>query len=269
MPSLAEATESAVVKLLNCADSGSGKTGSLASLIDAGYNVRILAFDCKVSTIAGFVKDKSKLANVHFIELRDEMQLVGGKLILKKVSGFQRAMDALDKGGDLWGAGSAIPPVSQWTSRDILVIDTLAQAGRASLQMVMQANGAAMKHPEIQHYGTAMENIEKLVGQLTSPLLPCHVIVNTHLSPASDNGLKFYPEALGSKLNPKVPRYFDNMVTMSVGMDGKTRKFKTDKDGLFLCKTARPVKPEYPIETGLRDLFEDLLGRKTSEILAS
>lgn len=263
MPSMIDHISNSVVKVICAADSGAGKTGALASLIDAGLNVRVLDFDNGLSVLRGFVKDKGKLANVHYVDqLTDELKLVAGRIGIVKAPAFQRAMDALDKGGkDYWGAD--IPPLLEWTPRDVLVIDSYSMAGRTCLQMVMQANAKGMSHPEIQHYGTAMENLEKWVGILSSSVVKCHVILNTHITNVEGTA-KLYPEALGSKLGPKLGRYFDNMVSISVSA-GK-RVFRTDKDGLLALKTAVPLPETLPIETGWKDIFEKLTGKKIGEL---
>lgn len=264
MPSLTGHESNNVVKVLCPADSGTGKTGALASLVDAGLNVRILDFDNGLSTLKGHVRDKSKLANVHYVDqLQDEMQLVAGRIGIKKAPAFQRAMDSLDKGGkDYWGAD--IPPLAAWTQRDVLVIDSLSMAGRMSLEMVLAANGKGFSAPEIQHYGTAMENIEKWIGMLTSSAVKCHVIFNTHVTTVEGDA-RLFPEALGSKLSPKIGRYFDN--TISIQLVGGKRVFQTKKAGLLPLKTAKPLNETYPIETGWKGIFEGLLGRKIEELL--
>lgn len=263
MPSMTEHASNSIVKAICAADSGAGKTGALASLVDAGLNVRVLDFDNGLSVLKGYVKDKAKLANVHYVDkLTDELKLVGGRIGITRAPAFQRAMDALDKGGkDFWGAD--IPPLVSWTPRDVLVIDSYSMAGRTCLQMVMQANAKGMGHPEIQHYGTAMENLEKWVGILSSSVVNCHVILNTHITNVEGTA-KLYPEALGSKLGPKLGRYFDNMVSISVAA-GK-RVFRTDKDGLLALKTAVPLPETLPIETGWKDIFEKLTGKKIGEL---
>lgn len=263
MPSMTEHESCLVVKAICAADSGSGKTGALASLIDAGLNVRFLDFDNGLSVLRGYVKDKTKLANVHYVDkLTDELKLVAGRIGIAKAPAFQRAMDALDKGGkDFWGAD--IPPLLQWTPRDVLVVDSYSMAGRTCLQMVMQANAKGMGHPEIQHYGVAMENLEKWVGILSSSVIKCHVILNTHITNVEGTA-KLYPEALGSKLGPKLGRYFDNMVSISVS--GGKRVFRTDKDGLLALKTAVPMPETLPIETGWKDIFEAITGKKIGDL---
>lgn len=257
MPSMLEHESNSLSKLLVVADSGSGKTGSLAPLVDDGYNIRVLDFDNGMSVLKGFVKKRENLGNVHYIVLRDEFQLRGGMLGIKKAAAFQRAMDALDKGGDLWGEGSGIPPLKDWGPKDILVVDSLGLMGRASLNMVLQANGVLAKPPEIQHWGTAMENIEKFIGQITSDSVGCNVIVNTHTY-TPNNSTRPAPSALGDKLGPQVPKYFDNMIALAV-VGGK-RQFRTKSDGLLALKTSVPMQDTYPIETGYRDIFKALQG---------
>jgi hypothetical protein len=243
---------------MNCADSGAGKSGALASLLDEGLQVRVLDFDNGLSTVAGYVKDKSKLKNLTYVTLQDKLKLTGSIVGIQKASAFQRGMDALDGKADAWD-GITLPAVTEWTPEHVLVLDTLSMAGRASLQMVMQMNGKGFSAPELQHYGTAMENIEKLVAILTSSAVNCHVIINTHLT-SVEGTAKLYPEALGSKLGPKLGKYFDNMITL--GVTGGSRTFKTVKDGLFACKTAKPLKDTYPLETGLASIFKDLTGKQ-------
>lgn len=252
-----------IVKVLCASDSGSGKSGSLASLVDAGLNLRILDFDNGLSVLKGFVKNKANLANVHFVDrLQDEVKLVAGRIGISKAPAFQRAMDALDKGGkDYWGAD--IPPLKDWTARDVLVVDSLTMAGRASLQMVMQANAAGLKSPEIQHYGTAMENIEKWIQMITSSAVPCHVIVNTHVTNIEGDA-RLYPDALGSKLPPKVGRYFDNVV--AIRLTGGKRVFLTQKDGLLPLKTAVPLPESIPIDEGWKVIFEKVTGKTIDKI---
>lgn len=258
MSSLADHRSASTVKLLVVGESGAGKSGGLASLIDAGLRLRILDFDDGLSPLAGFVKDKSKLANAHFISLRDKLELMGGKFVIKKASGFADAMSTLMKGGDKWGVGSGIPSAYEWGPQDVLVVDSLSMMGRSALLMVMEANGAAMKVPEIQHYGLAMEQMEKFVGEMTSPAIGCHIIFNTHVSTSKATMLPC-PEVLGDKLGPKIPRYFDNMVSLSVTNGKRTYKTKTDS-GMAL-KTAKPLDPIYPLETGLADIIRGLTGK--------
>jgi len=263
---MTEHESSTLVKAMCAADSGSGKTGSLCSLIEAGFHVRILDFDNKLSVIRGHVKDKAKLANVHYVDkLQDSFQLTAGKLGIKKAAAFQRAMDALDKGGKEYWGSDTIPPLLQWTQRDILVVDSYSMAGRSALLMVMQANAAQFKTPEIQHYGVAMDDLEKWLQVLMSSAVPCHVIVNTHIT-GIEGEARLYPQGLGSKGPPNYGKHVDNLIGLRL-VAGE-RKFLTKKDGLLALKTATPLAESYPIATGWVDIFEGLTGKKVQEILA-
>lgn len=264
MPSLVDHESNQVFKGMCAADSGSGKTGALASLVDAGFNLRILDFDNGLSVLKGYVKNKANLANVHYVDrLQDDIKLVAGRIGFQKAPAFQRAMDALDKGGkEFWGAD--IPPVDEWTPREVLVLDSLTMCGRTSLQMVLVANAAGLKSPEIQHYGTAMENVEKLVMSLMASTVKCNVIINTHIT-SVEGDARLYPDALGSKLPPKIGKYTDNIIGLR--LQAGTRSFLTQKDGLLPLKSAVPLPEKLPIDTGWVTIFEKITGKTVKELL--
>lgn len=261
MPSLANHPQGRLVKAICMADSGSGKTGSLASLVDAGYNLRILDFDGKASIIANYCKKPENLEGSSAIPLQDDFKLgVGGRVAIKKADAFNNGMKLLNKWED---DGVDYGSVESWTEKEVLVIDTLGMMGRSSLNMVLFANGYMNKPPEIQHWGTAMENVEKVVAQLCSDSIPCHVIVNCHIDlreAATGGVIKAYPDALGAKLGPKISRYFNTQITLSVR--GGVRKFQLDKDGIIPCKMQKPMtEKDLPIETGWAQLFKHFTGK--------
>lgn len=266
MSSLEDETVVNIVKAMCAANSGTGKTGSLACLVDAGFNLRFLDFDHGVKVLRGFVTKRENLANVHMVDgLTDDLGLIAGRLGVTKASAFQRAMDALDKGGEeYWGeAGAHIPPLKEWTQRDVLVLDSLTFLGRSALLLAMAVDNKGFKQPEIQHYGVAMENMERLLGRLTGDAMPCHFICNTH---TQLDGTVIYPSALGSKLPPKVGRYFNTVVSLSITSGDRT--FKTSKDGLLPLKTEVPLPETLPIATGWKTIFETITGKTLEELLA-
>ena len=57
MPALSDHQSSQTTKMLFIGDSGSGKTGALASLAAAGYNLRILDVDNGVDILANLLRD--------------------------------------------------------------------------------------------------------------------------------------------------------------------------------------------------------------------
>lgn len=258
MPSLNNHPGVDVVKMLVVGDSGTGKTGGLASLVDAGYKLRILDFEAKLEPLIGYAKQKTKLADISYITLKDEYKVVGSMMSISKATSFQLALKALNK----WEDGEQdLGPVTSWNKSDVLVIDALSSMSRAAMNMVLLANNHFGKPPELQHWGAAMDTIEKVIGNLTNPaIVPCHLVMLTHVTVQESEGgglVKAYPEALGSKLNPKVGRYFNNLIGLS--LQGGEKTYKTKKDGLLACKTSKPIKDRYSLETGMAEMFKDLL----------
>ena len=73
MPSLANHQSNQFTKLLLIGDAKSGKTGSLVSLVKAGYKLRILDFDNLLDILKFKVMEEcpDKLDNVEFVTVRD------------------------------------------------------------------------------------------------------------------------------------------------------------------------------------------------------
>lgn len=259
MPSLDQIVADDKINLLQVSESGGGKTGSLASLVDAGFKVRILDFDKGVQPIAGYTKNKANLRNVNVVQLSDRYKpMTPGPMLtamgIKQANAFSNGMKALDSWPDDLG------PIESWGRDCILVIDSLSFMGKAALNSVLLMNGYINKAPETQHWGAAMDSIERVLARLTSDEVTCHVIVNTHVDLRGQEGSaiqRAYPMALGAKLSPKIGTFFNNLVSYKTSGTGK-REIKTKTDGLLVCKTSAPTKESYPIETGLADLFRDL-----------
>ena len=76
MPSLDQHHSSKLVKVLYIGDSGTGKTGSLASLVGAGYVLKILDLDNGLDALVQFVrKDRPERQSfVDFETVRDVYQ---------------------------------------------------------------------------------------------------------------------------------------------------------------------------------------------------
>lgn len=272
MPSLDQIASGGPVKLLIVGDSGNGKTGGLASLVDAGYKLRILDFEEGIAPLAGFVKDKEKLKNVSVHQLKDQFRIAGNQIAIKKAPAFQTGMGLLNDWKEPDGA--TLGPIQSWGLDTIFVLDTLGSFSRSSLNMVLQANAKLTGNPEIQHYGTAMDNVEKSLDMLTNKeLVPCHVVVIAHLAYVEEKDskgqpypAKAFPETIGAKLNPKVARKFNNMIALQ--RTGNQREYRTKTAGLVSCKTAVQIAEKYPLETGLAEIFRDLQGAKSLGPLA-
>lgn len=121
MASIRNHTSTDVTKLLLVGDSGSGKTATLATLANAGYNLRILDFDDGLAILPEFLLD-SAVDRVSFVTLKDP---------IGKADAFRKSANLIGN----WKDGDEdFGPVNKWTSKDVLVIDSLTLMGEAALR---------------------------------------------------------------------------------------------------------------------------------------
>lgn len=250
------------ISMLYLGESGSGKTGSIASLAEAGYKIRLLDFD-KGTEILGNMLSKSPeaLARVDVEKCLDTFEQGADKSIKWKASdkgnmAYPKALTTLDKWPEL---GSA----KEWGLDTVVVLDSLTFLGEAIMRYVLSMNGKfgttwdPKAGPTEPNWGSAIGLQEDFLALLTSNL-KCHLIVTAHLKTQKRAGVDVpVPSALGQKLPPNVATYFNH--TLLAQSKGGVRKILTVAPGLLELKSAAPksVKPEYPLETGLADYFKD------------
>lgn len=265
MPSLTAHKESKSIKLLLIGDSGSGKTGALASLAKAGYNIRILDFDNGLDILANLLKsDPEAEKRVTFQTLTDKLKAVNGIMLPSGVpTAFTRAMNLLTN----WKTPEEdLGNVATWDQNTVLVIDSLTFMSEAAFRL-SEVTGN-YKDPR-QTYGEAQDRVESCLGYLYSDEVKCHVIVNSHIAyiEAAPNITKGYPSSVGKALSPTIPRYFNTVLQsrlVGVGTNAK-RVIASVPNGIIDLKTPLPVgdlPAELPIETGLATFFEKLRGGK-------
>jgi hypothetical protein len=95
----------------------------------------------------------------------------------------------------------------------------------------------------------------------------CHVIITSHLTfmESETGGVRGYPNALGSKLPPKVGRYFNTILLAKSMGSGQSmrRKIRTVSEGTIELKNPDPynVPAELDLSSGLREFFKIITGR--------
>lgn len=267
MPTLMDAESSSVIKMLNIGESGSGKTGSLASLAKAGYNLWILDYDAGLmskNALGDALKDDPLArARVTFESPRDTIIPVNGLPKLKPpIHAYKDAGKILTE----WKA-------TDFTPKDILILDTLTSFSEAAFTEALMTGGRLNQRPQLQDYGWCADSVKLFIEMLTSPDLNCHVIVNTHVKwfasdEESQTQAKGLPNAKGQEISRIVSRYFNTVIlSRSFGSGPATRRqISTQPQGVVEVKTSAPssVKAAYPIDTGLADLFKDILGHGPS-----
>lgn len=266
MPSLKSQQAGEYVKLLAIGDSKSGKTGSLISLVEAGYKVRILDYDNLLDILHGLVLSKcpDKIDNVSFIPLRDKRKTTAvGPIIDGQPKAFIDGMKLLDNWKD---EGVDLGPPAKWGKDCVLVIDSLSRMCDAAFDFRLPLTPKGKGSGEIDlraTYGDAQDAVENMLAMLTSDSFETNVIVIAHvLYMEMENGeKKGFPQGVGQKLSPKIPQYFPSVMLYDK-VAGK-RVIKTNSTPLIDLANPKPfaVGPSYPIETGLAEIFNILLGK--------
>jgi len=265
MASLADHQSNDFVKLLLLGDAKSGKTGSLVSLVKAGYNLRILDFDNLLDVLKFFIlqeNDPALLDKVDFRSLRDKRKASPvGSIISGSPKAFVDGMKMLDnwKYDDI-DLGSP----ADWGPDSILVLDSLSRFCDAAYDWAdaMTPAGKSGDKDTRAIYGMAQDAVENTLALMTSPNFKTNVIVIAHGQYMELEGQtpKIFPQGVGQKLSPKIPQYFPNYIRYR--NQGGSRKIQLKSDGLIDLANTNPMKleTELPIETGLATIFETLRG---------
>lgn len=213
------------LKILNVGETGAGKTGALAALCAAGFNVRAIDLESGIETLVNLLNDpkakypKEAISRLRWRTLTERMRVLNGNLVPMSATVYPAMINMFEKWtGDFrydpaaceaaW-KGEAREPTEQelrgyfkcsdslgsiysWSSKDVLAIDTLTGAGDAAVNhhLMMQGKlGAPRSSMEgMRDAGTAQSLIEKLLQFMRDDNLKCNVVVNTHLNWAKEDG---------------------------------------------------------------------------------
>lgn len=259
MPSLANHQSNDYTKLLIIGDSGSGKTGSLASLACASYKLRILDLDNGLDILKAYVARDcpANLSNVEFRTLRDARKASpAGPIIDGQPKAFISAIKMLDR----WkydDTDLGVP--AEWGPDCILVVDSLTMLSDSAFDWrePLTPRGKSGDYDKRATYFDAQKAIEDVLALLTSESFRTNVIVISHVKymDLPDGGKKGFPTAVGSALSPTIPRYF-NAVALCETTGGK-RKIKTVPTAMIDLKNPRPfaMAASYDVGTGLAEFF--------------
>lgn len=258
MASLSEHHSGKLAKLMYIGDSGTGKTGSLTSLVAAGYKLRILDMDNGLDVLAQFVRKEcpDKINNVDYETRRDAYRIgPSGPVVSGTPKAFLDSLKLLTE----WSDGTK---PSDWGEDTFLVIDSLSAMGRAAFAWARGLNPSA-KDPR-QWYFSAQQALEDMIMLLTSEAFATNVVIISHVSyqELHDGSTKGYANAIGRAMGPVIPKYFNSLLLAESIGQGKNvkRRIKTVPTGVIDLKTPAPFKidAEYPLETGLAAIVKEL-----------
>jgi len=264
MPSLADHQSNEFTKLLLIGDAKSGKTGSLVSLVKAGYKLRILDMDNLLDILSYKIKEECPelLANVEYRTVRDKRKMsAAGPLIDGSPKAFIEAIKLLDH----WkytedGVEVDLGKPYTWGPDCILILDSLSRFCDACYDWREPLTPKGSKTGEADAratYGDAQDAVENVLATLTSKSFETNVIVIAHgtYMDLPDGTKKIFPQGVGQKLSPKIPQYFPSYVRYT--NRGGKRTIQIESDAMIDLANPRPaaMAKTYPIETGLADFF--------------
>lgn len=211
---------------------GTGKTYSIGTLVDAGLEVFYLGIGeaAGIESLIGYFTDRGLPVpkNLHyaFIGTSDygwSEMLATANLIntltndaLTKIQDtnkskhnqfiklFQQLSNFIDQNGQSWG------PVDKFGTDKVIVIDALTGINTAAMSLV--AGGKPIK--SLPDWGIAMDQVEKLLRKLTDGCR-CHFVLISHVEREVDQvlgGVKITVGTLGNKLAGKIPPMFSDVI---------------------------------------------------------
>ena len=260
MPKLSQHHSDDFVKLLYLGDSGTGKTGSLTSLVKDGYKLRILDLDNGLDVLRNFVMAEcpDKIDNIDFETVRDQYKASPmGPIVAGAPKAFVDSLKLMNKWSD-----DSLP--ATWGGDTIFVMDSLSGLAKAAFEWSKGVNPGA-KDPR-QWYHAAQQAVEQVIALLTSATFKTNVIIIAHvqLIEQNDGTMRGYANTIGKALGPTIPTYMNTMIlarSRVVGQEAK-RTIVTAPTSIIDLKNPAPFKvdKELPLGTGLSTIFKQLKG---------
>ena len=228
---------------------GSGKTYSLRTLVDAGLEVFVIATEPGIASSLGDIPPERlhwhyvAPANPGLSSLMDSARKIN-TMSMKglanltdinkaKYGQFLEVLSALanfkcDRTGEEYGS------VETWDTSRAIVVDSLTGLNLMAMDLVVGAKPVK----SMGDWGIAMDNLERLITMLCTGVR-CHFVLTAHLEREQDvitGAIMLMASTLGKKLGPKIPRFFDDVIqcirlddgtwgwaTQTLNVDTKTR----------------------------------------------
>jgi hypothetical protein len=243
--------------------SGTGKTYSIGTLVDAGVEVFFLAIESGHESLFGYWTDrglpippnlhwhKLKAGTASFTELIGNARQINtlnldtlAKLSDPNKSKHNQFISLLEALNDFKDDrdDKSYGPVNSWDQSRVLVIDGATGISQCAMSLVI--GGKAVRSQS--DWGIAQDQVEKLVRMLCDSC-PCHFVLLAHVERETDNvlgGVKLMVSTLGKALAPKFPAMFSDVILAARSAD----KFSWDTASTLADVKTRnlPMKSDNP-----------------------
>jgi hypothetical protein len=272
MASLANHNSLSLVKGLYLGNPGSGKTGSLDSLVRVGYKLFIYDFDNLLGSLVQMVlrNNPEKISNVHYQTFTDKMKGTAVPIVMNgnsmKVLPFTDGVPKAFVG--------ALGQLTRWKTEEdgdlgdpakfgkesIVVIDSLTNMSSAAFRYAQAMNPAAKEGQT--YYFAAQQMILNVITLLFSEQFSTNVLVLAHLDYRENEieVIKGFPRTIGSALKDQIAAYFNCVLLAEATGSGSSvkRVIRTNSTGIVDLKNPVSFKiPDtLPLETGLAQFFK-------------
>ena len=211
-------------KVMLVGATGSGKTHSLRTFVDAGITPFIIFTEPGMRTVSDIscehlhykyippaapswddLLDNAKKINTLSFKALAQMP----DMNKQKYGQFLEVLSTMndfvcDRCGQHFG------DVAQWNTDRTICIDSLSGLNIMAMDMVVGAKPVKA----MGDWGVAMDNLERFITALTTTT-QCHFVLTAHLEREQDEitgGIQLMASTLGRKLAPKIPRFFDDVI---------------------------------------------------------
>lgn len=211
--------------------SGTGKTYSIATAVEAGLDVFLLSLEPGLEALLAYWTKQGKPIppNLHwhvikgqensFLDMAEMARRVNTSSLevlakaadphrgnFTQMENVFRALSNFpdDRTGNFFGS------VAAWGTGYMLVLDGLTNLGRAAMSMVV--GGKSLRN--ISDWGIAADFVEKTLRKLCDDCL-CHFTLIAHVEREVDpvlGGSKLMVATLGKALPPKIPAMFSDVI---------------------------------------------------------
>ncbi len=209
--------------ILEMGESGTGKTYSLRTFLDAGITPCVLFTEPGMEVLSDLPEDSWHWKYIppkvegwnHILDMAKKVNVLNFEGLTKSTDpnkrGYTAFLDVINQCNDFKDQhGNSLGDVETWGTDKALIIDSLS----ALSDMAMQLTVGGKVTRAMQDWMVAQNLLEMFINKLVSSL-SCWFVLIAHIEREKDEitgGTSIMVSTLGRKLAPKLPKYFSDVV---------------------------------------------------------